>query len=273
MNEIPRPDLLRRRLLATGGAVLAPVAAVAQAPAAATTAARLPLTAQTTEGPYYLDGMPLRSDITEGLPGVPLEIVFTVRDADGRPLKGCRVDVWQCDAAGRYSGYAGQGDDRTVDLVGKTFLRGGQVSDDGGEVRFRSVYPGWYPGRTTHVHMKVLNDGAALLTSQFFLPDGLNEFLYTQTPQYRRRGVRDVVNRTDGIALRAGESVIGAVQELPDRYVARLTLVVDPQGRPSDQRPGMPMPPALRTGSGRRALPPAEGAGRVGMLVPGPTKP
>ncbi len=138
--------LKRRHLLAVGtaavGALSAPVARPAVAPAVLAE-----LTAQTTEGPYYLEGMPVRADITEGLPGVPLEVRLNVVDAASVPLPGCRVDVWQCDASGIYSGFAGQGDDCSISAVGKTFLRGSLVTGTDGMAAFRAIYPGWYAGR------------------------------------------------------------------------------------------------------------------------------
>jgi hypothetical protein len=66
------------------------------------------------------------------------------------PLKGVAVDVWHCDAAGVYSGYSGQLGG--ADTRGQTFLRGTQLTGDDGRVRFDTIYPGWYPGRTTHVY-------------------------------------------------------------------------------------------------------------------------
>jgi protocatechuate 3,4-dioxygenase beta subunit len=78
---------------------------------AQTPATLLPLTAQTTEGPFYFDAGKVRQDITEGQPGVPVEVRFTVVDMHGRPLAGRRVDLWHCNASGVYSGYAGQVDD------------------------------------------------------------------------------------------------------------------------------------------------------------------
>lgn len=213
----------RRGLLATLGA--ATLAAASSRPAEAATP-RLPLTAQTTEGPYYLDVAQVRRDITEGLQGVPLDVRFTVCDAAGKPLPGLRVDIWHCDAQGRYSGFPAQGDDRSGAFEGKTFLRGSQFTGRDGAAAFATVYPGWYAGRTTHIHMKVFKGTRAVLTSQFFLPDALSEFLYTQVPLYQRSRVRDTLNSVDGIALRAGDTVLGAVREERQRYVATLALVV-----------------------------------------------
>lgn len=280
--------LRRRGLLADLGAT--GLSAGATAPAGAQSMPRLPLTASTTEGPYYFDAGRVRSDITEGLPGVPLELRFAVLDEAARPLPALRVDVWHCDAQGRYSGYRGQGDDRRRSTEGETFLRGSQPTDREGLAMFRTIYPGWYAGRTTHVHLKVLDGARAVLTSQCFLPDALSEFLYTQLPPYRRARLRDTLNRGDGIAVEAGGSVVGAVREEHDRYVATLRLVVDPSAAPALDRPTGPPddrrrgpagsrrpdePPSWTGGHGdapprgaREPLP--EGEARAAALVPGP---
>ncbi|MBB4225439.1 MULTISPECIES: intradiol ring-cleavage dioxygenase [Variovorax] len=250
----------RRGLLATlGAATLAAAASVR--PAGATAPKKLPLTAQTTEGPYYLDLGRMRRDITEGLDGVPLEVRFNVCDTTGKPLPGLRVDIWHCDMQGRYSGFGEQGDDRSLAFEGKTFLRGSQLTDREGVAAFATIYPGWYAGRTTHIHMKVLDGTRAVLTSQFFLPDALSEFLYTQVPLYQRTRVRDTLNSVDGIALKAGDTVLGAVREERQRYVATLALVVDPAASPAIDRPPPPagdMPPRPQ------GMPPMGGAGGAG---------
>lgn len=281
--DIAPAALLRRRQWLAGsvGALGAGLAALPTAASAQPQAAAATLTAQTTEGPLYLEGMPLRSDITEGLPGVPLELRLHITDAAHMPLADCRVDVWQCDAVGLYSGFAGQGDERRSSTLGRTFLRGGQISAADGAVVFRTLYPGWYSGRTAHIHVKVIREGHARLTSQFFLPDALSELLYTRLPDYQRATLRDTLNRSDGIALMAGSSVLGAVHEERDRYIASLTLVIDPNARPVAWRPGSgPPPESLRSPGGpppgfggRPALPTPQGKARDQALVPGGTVP
>ncbi len=89
--------------------------------------------------------------------------------SDG-PLAGLRVEVWQCDAQGVYSGFAGQTNGSSAELEHKTFLRGGLLAGQDGEVRFHTIYPGWYEGRTTHIHVKVLN-GARAVLGAFFAAD------------------------------------------------------------------------------------------------------
>lgn len=243
------------------------------------------LATEVTEGPYYIDPELVRADITEGKEGVAMDMVIQVVDASCRPLAGARVDIWHCDAQGNYSGYANQGSDGTLDTSGETFLRGTQMADARGIVTFRTIYPGWYRGRTTHIHHKVFLDETNVLTGQIFFPDALSQYLYDNVPPYNdRASARDTVNSNDGIAEEAGEGAYAGVRETGDRYVATLVIGVDPQavsqggrggpgGPPSgsDGQPGTPPPeggPPPREGE----APPGEVGGNTGgpaALVPG----
>jgi protocatechuate 3,4-dioxygenase beta subunit len=109
------------------------------------------LAPEQTEGPYYLPGDKLRRNVTEGKPGVPLTLKLTVLDASTcKPIKGAAVDIWHCDAGGIYSGTSQQGAEKL------TFLRGIQKTDAKGLATFKTIYPGWYQGRTVHIHVRVL---------------------------------------------------------------------------------------------------------------------
>src|SRR5882672_301980 len=117
------------------------------------------LTPEQIEGPFYLDRGRVRESISEGKPGVPLQLSIRVLDTSMScvPIPRVVVDVWQCDAFGIYSGYEGVAiEPRHIEPVDdKTFLRGMQLTDAAGTVRFRTIYPGWYSGRTPHVHLKL----------------------------------------------------------------------------------------------------------------------
>jgi protocatechuate 3,4-dioxygenase beta subunit len=220
----------RRRMMALGAlaGAGAPLAAAAAQSAAAGAGPRPTLTPPVTEGPYYLPGAPERADIAEDLPGLPVELVFQVLDEAGAPLHGGRLDIWHCDAKGRYSGFGLRpGEAPDAELKAARFLRGTQPLDGAGRAVFHTVYPGWYEGRTTHIHYKVWRGGRTLLTAQVFLPDALNEFLYTQSAEYRRAGSRDTLNRNDDIARQGGEGALGAVAEADDRFRVQFTAVVD----------------------------------------------
>ncbi len=177
-------------------------------------------------GPYYFDPKLHRADITEGHPGVPLRLRFNVLDAANcTPISGARIDVWQTRADGYYSGYPGQGDKRNVDTSGDTFMRGTQVADARGEAWFRTVYPGWYEGRTVHVHFKIFIDDRTMLTGQMYFPDALSQYIFANVGAYRRKVVRNVFNTNDEFALR--DTTRGGycdIKEETDHY--RATLVV-----------------------------------------------
>lgn len=215
-----RRDLLK--LLAAGapamiGAGLWPQALLAQAGSAGLIAPNVcALTPETTEGPYYIDPDLIRSDIREGLPGVAMALRLQVVDQTCRPIPGARVDIWHCDAQGNYSGFAGQGSDAARNTAGQTFLRGTQIADDAGNVAFRSIYPGWYRGRTTHVHFKVFLDRATLLTGQIFFPDQVSRAVFAQAPSYGGRSGQAIGNDQDGIARRAGAGAFAQVATSAD---------------------------------------------------------
>ena len=209
---------------------------------------------EVTEGPYYIDPDLVRADITEGREGVPMRLRMQVVTADCTPVEGARVDVWHCDAEGNYSGFAGQGSDVTADTTGQTFLRGTQFTDAGGLVAFDTIYPGWYRGRTTHIHYKVFLDQVTLLTSQIFFPDALSAYLFRSVAPYNARSAeRDTVNASDGIARQAGDGAYAAIREQASRYDAALVVGVSadaaPAGDSGSRRPMGP-PPGGAPGAG-----------------------
>jgi protocatechuate 3,4-dioxygenase beta subunit len=184
---------------------------------------------ETTEGPFYFDPDLVRQDITEGREGVPLTARLQVVDAACEPTPSARVDIWHCDAKGRYSGYPGQGDDRTADTSGESFLRGTQIADDSGIAEFRTIYPGWYRGRTPHIHFMVFVDDRTTLTGQMFFPDEVSKAIYTRVAPYTERtGGPETFNDNDAIARRAGPAALAAVREIASAYEAELIVAVDP---------------------------------------------
>src|SRR5882724_7472589 len=146
------------------------------------------LTPQSIEGPYYLDPQLIRAQIAEGRAGVPLRVNLRVVDgATCKPSERARVDLWHADAQGVYSGYEGQGDKQNLSTVGQKFLRGTQFTDSEGAVSFETIYPGWYTGRATHMHFKVLLEDRNVLTGQMYFPDAVNEFIYANIQAYADR--------------------------------------------------------------------------------------
>jgi protocatechuate 3,4-dioxygenase beta subunit len=201
------------------------------------------LTPQSEEGPYYVDPKLLRADIAEGRPGVPLSFRLRVIEAGScTPISGARVDIWHCDARGLYSAFPEQGDRHNIDQTGKTFLRGTQLAGTSGWAAFETIYPGWYAGRATHIHFKVFLDDRTVLTGQTFFPEALNEFIYTNVPDYTGRPKqRLVINANDRVATGSDPDRRAwcAIKEERDRYTAMLTLAVDRSAKASaDMPPG-----------------------------------
>ena len=166
--------------------------------AVASGAVKCVLTPEQTEGPYYIPNEKVRRNITEGRPGTPLTLRLSVVDASTcRPIKCAAVDVWHADAAGVYSGF-GQG------AGNRTFMRGIQRTDAKGTAVFRTVYPGWYQGRTVHIHVKVHVGGNVVHTGQLYFPDTLTDAVYRRAP-YSSRPSRDVRNPADAIFRNGGK--------------------------------------------------------------------
>ncbi len=168
-----------------------------------------------TEGPFFVDGTAERSDLAadrRGKPdlGVPLalELRFALLGATVSALSGARIDIWQCDAQGRYSDEPGQGPGPVP--VAANYLRGFQTSDAEGRVRFATVYPGWYSGRTVHIHVKARWGGAAdhqSFTSQFYFDDALTDTVHAN-PAYAQLGQHRTRNAMDGIFTQGGDQLL-----------------------------------------------------------------
>ncbi|MGX9886735.1 intradiol ring-cleavage dioxygenase [Streptomyces sp. NPDC002276] len=260
----------RRALAVTGGTVAAGglVAAgfqsasadttdttdtTASATATSTSSECMTLMTSVTEGPYYLDGALVRKDITEGKAGVPLTLRLTVVDAtDGcTPVKGAAVEIWHCDAWGYYSGYTtanpggsapaeSEEGDSANDL---TYLRGYQVANANGVVKFETIFPGWYTPRTCHIHVKVhtggekedgtYEGGKVNYTGQLFFADDIAEEIFTLDPYAKHTGSYTVLADDmvyDGGGATSGLLTLKAVHKKdPSKgYKGSLTLGVDP---------------------------------------------
>jgi protocatechuate 3,4-dioxygenase beta subunit len=185
--------------------------------AAAAADATCRLTPEMTEGPYYLAENLIRSDITEGRPGVPLRLDLTVQDAAGcAPIQDATVELWQCDAGGVYSGVQGNSGH---------FLRGGQKSGADGLTSFATIFPGWYQGRTTHIHVMVHAGGSKVHTGQIFFEEATKAAVYAQPP-YSDRGQADMTNSSDGIYQSGGDRSTVALKRSGGGYRGAMTLVV-----------------------------------------------
>ena len=173
-----------------------------------------------TEGPYFvderLDRSDIRSDPSDGSvrPGVPLDlsiVVSRLADATCAPLAGAQVDVWHCDHLGVYSDVR----DPRFDTTGRKFLRGHQRTDAQGRARFTTIYPGWYEGRTVHIHFKIRSPADQRpgyeFTSQLYFDDAVSDRVFDATP-YREHAGRRTRNGGDGIYRRGGSQLLMAVE-------------------------------------------------------------
>jgi len=169
-----------------------------------------------TEGPYFVDERINRSDIRSDpsdnsvKEGLPLQLTLRVHEIRGKdctPLPGVMVDIWHCDANGVY----GDVRDRSFDTRGKKFLRGYQITDADGTVRFLTIYPGWYPGRAVHIHFKIRTKPESrrgyAFTSQIYFDDALTDQVHAQAP-YAAKGHGRVRNEQDGIFQDGGDELI-----------------------------------------------------------------
>jgi protocatechuate 3,4-dioxygenase beta subunit len=159
------------------------------------------LTCRATLGPCFYEGRVERRDVTEGQPGMPTLLSFLVVNADTcQPIAGAAIDIWHANAGGLYSGpisnFCTTGN---ATARASTFLRGIQTTDADGWAHFNTIYPGWYSGRTPHVHATVRLNSSELVTTQFFFADDLNSRIYTSHDAYKSRGVADTTNVRDNV--------------------------------------------------------------------------
>ena len=167
-----------------------------------TTSSSCAVTPSETEGPYpdrlgmISNQAYYRRDITEGKPGLALSLVLTIVNTNQncQALANAAVEVWQCDASGNYSEYSQPGFNGT----GQTFLRGLQTTDSSGQVTFTTIYPGWYAGRATHIHVDVFINGAIVKTTQIAFPESTTAAVYA-TGVYAAKGLNSTTNASDNV--------------------------------------------------------------------------
>ncbi|MCC5645158.1 intradiol ring-cleavage dioxygenase [Nostoc sp. CHAB 5824] len=190
------------------------------------------VTPEQTEGPYFVDEKLNRSDIRSDPAdgsvknGVPLQLTLRISqigNTDCTPRAGAIVDIWHCDALGVYSDVA----DPDFSTIGKKFLRGYQVTGANGTVQFTTIYPGWYQGRTVHIHFKVRTDAPSAqsyeFTSQLYFDDLITDQVHTQTP-YASKGQRKLKNAEDGIFQDGGEQMLLKLTKTSLGYAATFDI-------------------------------------------------
>ena len=151
--------------------------------------------------------MPSDNSAKEGAPLTLNVIVASVGDNSYTPIEGAQVDVWHCDANGQYSGVSDQG----FDTSGQKFLRGYQLTDANGTVKFQAIYLGWYSGRAVHIHFTIRTKGANSedyqFTAQFFFDGTLTDQVHCLEP-YASKGQRDTRNSNDNIYNGGGDQLL-----------------------------------------------------------------
>ncbi len=165
------------------------------------------LTPSFTSGPCRVPA-PTRRDVSEGMAGLPMRLSLrVVRAGSCEPVPNAEVEVWHAGPGGNYSGFAPGSFCNRTDSGGSAarYGRGVQVTDASGRVDFDSVFPGWYPGRTVHLHYTVRVGGQEALTSQLVFDDRLSAEITGSHPDYRGRATPDTTNDEDGIAGQAGQ--------------------------------------------------------------------
>jgi len=165
-----------------------------------------------TEGPCWAPSAPVRQDVSEGEPGVPLRLALRIVQADGcSPLEGAEVEIWYCNIDGLYSAedvqsvaFCTSNDEHAVSGY---FFRGRAISDADGKLSFHGCFPGWYPGRSIHIHVLVrpaANAGEAttqntVAMSQLFFPEELTAEIFATVPEYIEKGQPDTRFARDGV--------------------------------------------------------------------------
>jgi len=150
------------------------------------------VTPSETAGPYPSTVSIVRSDLRENRTGVPLALAIKVVNSNNNcaAVSGANVEIWHCDVAGNYSEYGSQ--------TTQTYLRGIQTTDANGQVNFTTIYPGWYQGRATHIHIEVKVNSRSVKVTQIAFPESINNTVYASSV-YASRGSNPTANLSDDI--------------------------------------------------------------------------
>jgi protocatechuate 3,4-dioxygenase beta subunit len=166
----------------------------------------------------------LRRDITEGKSGLPMMLTMTIVSTRNScaPISNAQVEIWQCDASGNYSEYA----QPSYNGTGQTFLRGLQTTDGNGQVTFKTIYPGWYAGRATHIHVQVFMNGMVVKTTQIAFPEAISSSVY-RTGVYASHGQNATSNASDNVFADGVSDELATLSgDTASGYSASLTIGV-----------------------------------------------
>jgi hypothetical protein len=222
-RRLAPPQLARREVLGVLGATGAALAfGCSASPTNATggsSSGSCAVTPSETAGPFPSLTDLFRSDIREGRAGTLLTLTLKVVNVSNgcTAVVGANVEIWHCDVVGNYSQYGTQ--------VGQTFLRGIQTSNANGEVTFITIYPGWYQGRATHIHVEVTVNGVSRKVSQMAFPEVVNNAVHSTGVYATGRGLNPTTNLSDGIfADSLSDELVTPVGSPAGGYTASWTI-------------------------------------------------
>jgi len=178
------------------------------------------VTPSETVGPYPSLTDLIRSDIREGKAGTLLTLTVKVVNANAAcaAVPNANVEIWHVDAAGNYSQYGTQ--------TAATYLRGIQTTNANGEVTFTTIYPGWYQGRATHIHVEVTINGVPRKVTQIAFPEGVNNTVHA-SGVYASRGTNPMSNAADGIfADSLASEIVTPTGDMTSGYTATFQVGV-----------------------------------------------
>ncbi|HMG93505.1 MAG TPA: hypothetical protein VK589_25780 [Chryseolinea sp.] len=179
-----------------------------------------------TKDPTSLVMMDIKSDRT----GVDLTVKIMVQNKSNNcdPLAGAMIDIWHCDKDGYYSEYGGTGL-QPANFSAYHFLRGRQSTDSNGLAAFASIFPGWYPSRSPHIHVHIYDStGKSLLVTQIAFPTDVCDMVYTTATQYYTKGKQDISNESDGVFSNSLANEMAVVTgNISDGYVLTHTIAVN----------------------------------------------
>ncbi len=187
-----------------------------------------------TQGPCYSSQSETIQDISYGMNGLPMRMYLQIVDESCTPVSGALVDVWHVSPAGKYSGNDSANMDvayctgNDSDYTSHVYFRGKQTTDASGVVFFDTCFPGWYAGRTVHIHFTISVGGQSYVTTQVFFDDTLTDDIVASQPIYDARGAPDTTNQNDGVisAAAVGDYVLSTQKMTDGAMLSWKTLVL-----------------------------------------------
>lgn len=202
-----RHEFLKGLGILGAGAMLPATRAFADGNSSAKATASCTLIPTETEGPFPLDlsttnsATYFRRDVREDRSGAKLNLTMRIYGVDNcTPMTNVRVNIWHCDKNGLYSGYFNtMNTGSTAATASMTWLRGYQMTDAYGEVQFTTIFPGWYSGRTMHIHFQVYVSSSYKAVSQMTCDATQKNQVYADNASLYTKGADPQAIATDNI--------------------------------------------------------------------------